>query len=285
MAGAKQRQVGEIRFDEIGCWSEVKLDIIRKYATAYSRILSMKRIHHAYIDGFAGSGLHLSRTRQDFVPGSPLNALHVDPPFQRYYLVDLDGDKVDRLRVLPEVHERANVHLFQGDCNEVLLKEVFPQVRFNDYRRALCVLDPYGLHLNWQVIDTAGKMGSIEVFLNFPIMDINRNALWRRPGKVTAEGHARMTAFWGDESWRTAAYQSEPTLFGDVDDVKLGNRDVVEAFARRLKTVAGFRFVPDPLPMRNSANAVVYYLIFASHQPVAAKIVRDIFDKYRHRQV
>lgn len=34
------------------------------------------------------------------------------------------------------------------------------------------------LHLDWQVIQTAGNMRSIEIFLNFPIMDMNRNALW-----------------------------------------------------------------------------------------------------------
>jgi hypothetical protein len=53
----------------------------------------------------------------------------------------------------------------------------------------------------------------------------------------------------------------------------------------RLKSVAGFEFVPEPLPMRNSTNAVVYYLFFASHQPVASKIVQDIVKKYKNRRV
>jgi hypothetical protein len=47
-----------------------------------------------------------------------------------------------------------------------------------------------------------------------------------------------------------------------------------------LNKVAGFGFVPDPLPMRNSKNAVVYYLFFASPKAVADKIIRDIFRKY-----
>ena len=33
--------------------------------------------------------------------------------------------------------------------------------------------------------------------------------------------------------------------------------------------------------MRNSTNAVVYYLFFASQKPVAEKIIGDIFRKYR----
>lgn len=122
--------------------------------------------------------------------------------------MDLDGDKTDHLQKL--VGDRSNVHIFQGDCNEVLLKKIFPRVRYEDFRRGLCLLDPYGLHLNWEVIETAGKMGTIDLFLNFPIMDMNRNALWRYPDHVPADGIERMTAFWGDESWRDVAYKKNP---------------------------------------------------------------------------
>jgi hypothetical protein len=45
--------------------------------------------------------------------------------------------------------------------------------------------------------------------------------------------------------------------------------------------VAGFQFVPEPLPMKNSTNAVVYYLFFASQKPIAQKIIDAIFKKYR----
>ena len=44
---------------------------------------------------------------------------------------------------------------------------------------------------------------------------------------------------------------------------KVSNEKVAEAFRRRLKKVAGFRNVPEPIAMRNTQNAVVYYLFFA----------------------
>jgi hypothetical protein len=59
------------------------------------------------------------------------------------------------------------------------------------------------------------------------------------------------------------------------------NAQIVAAFRKRLKEAAGFRFVPQPLPMRNSMNAVVYYLFLASPKAVAEKIITSIFDKYR----
>ena len=63
---------------------------------------------------------------------------------------------------------------------------------------------------------------------------------------------------------------------------KVSNAEFAEAFRSRLLKVAGFKRVPEPLPMR-SRNAVVYYLFFASQVDVAEKIVTDIFNKYRNR--
>ena len=167
-----------LKFDKIGYWSEVKLDIIKDYAAAYSRILSGQirpRFSHIYIDAFAGAGIHISRRTGEFVPGSPVNALHVRPPFREYHLIDLDRNKVGSLRQI--MGERSDVQIYEGDCNPILLSQVFPRVRFEDYRRGLCLLDPYGLHLQWEVIAAAGQMRSIDIFLNFPVADMNRNVL------------------------------------------------------------------------------------------------------------
>ncbi|MFH1032922.1 MAG: three-Cys-motif partner protein TcmP [Pseudomonadota bacterium] len=269
-----------VKYDEIGPWSEVKLEIIRDYAAAYSRILSAQKdptLYHVYIDAFAGAGRHISKTTGEFVLGSPTNALLVKPPFREYHLIDLDKKKAAELLALSQQYESVNV--YDDDCNDVLLETVFPKARYEDYRRALCILDPYGLHLNWKVIYTAGKMQSIDIFLNFPVMDINMNVAKKNPDKVQQQQAVRLTSFWGDESWKDDVYISQPTLFGD-ELVKQGNEKLAEAFRQRLKHVAGFKFVPKPLAMRNSTNAIVYYLYFASHKVVAKEIVEDIFGRY-----
>ena len=93
-----------------------------------------------------------------------------------------------------------------------------------------------------------------------------------------------MSRFWGDETWRLAAYVESPqfNLFSAPDRVKQETQNaIVAAFRDRLKNVAGFNFVPEPLPMRNSNHAVVYYLFLASPKPVAEKIIEGIFAKYR----
>jgi len=269
-------------FDEIGYWTEVKLDIVREYAGAYSRILAAQRdpqLYHIYIDAFAGAGVNVSRQTGNFVPGSPLNALNVRPQFREHHLIDIDRNKADSLRAITS--GRTDVHVYEGDCNALLLEKVFPLARYEDYRRALCLLDPYGLHLNWEVIAIAARMLSIEIFLNFPVEDMNRNVLWRNPDRVLSSQIARMSAYWGDDTWRDVAYDTSRDLFGYP--VKTENDTIAAAFRDRLRDVAGFASVPDPLPMRNSRGAVVYYLFFASQKPVAERIVKDIFQKYRDR--
>lgn len=271
-----------LEFDEIGYWSEVKLDIVREYAGAYSKILSKQvkpRFEHVYIDAFAGPGFHVSQTSREFIPGSPLNALRIEPQFTEYHFIELDQMRVEALHQIAE--QRRNVFVYPGDCNQMLLEDVFPRVQWDNYQRGLCLLDPYGLDLNWNVIRTAGKMRSIEIFLNFPVMDMNRNVLWRNPDKVQQDQRDRMTKFWGDETWRHVAYSTEGNLFGFEE--KTDNETIAEAFRQRLLQVAGFRHVPKPMPMRNSQGATVYYLFFASQKPVASHIVKEIFEKYTNR--
>jgi three-Cys-motif partner protein len=127
-------------------------------------------------------------------------------------------------------------------------------------------------------------MKSIELFLNFMIMDANMNVLWRNPDAVAPDQARRMTIFWGDESWREAAYKKELGLFGEMEE-KATNEDVIAAYGKRLKEVAGFKYVPDPIPMRNSRGNVVYYLFFASHNQTGDRIARDVFKKYRNKGV
>lgn len=267
-------------YDEINIWSEIKLHIIREYAQAYSKILSAQKqpsLEHIYIDAFAGAGVHISKTTGEFIPGSPLNALSVNPPFKEYHLIDLNSEKINTL--IDVVSEFSNVHVYNGDCNTLLMSEVFPRCKYESYKRALCLLDPYGLHLNWEVLSKAGQMRSIEIFLNFPVADMNRNVLWSNPDEVDTTQIQRMNAFWGDESWREAAYETNGNLFGFQE--KTDNITIAKAFQVRLRKVTGFSYVPDPIPMRNSKGAIVYYLFFASQRPVAANIVSDIFNKYR----
>jgi len=267
--------------DEIGPWSEIKLDIVREYAAAYSTVLTAQHtpeFHHIYVDAFAGAGVHLSRQTGEFVLGSPLNALLVKPPFREYHFIDLDSERVAQLRALVAEHENCYVHA--RDCNEVLLEEVLPRCRWGDCHRALWLLDPYSYNYHWSVVEAAGREESVEVFLNFPIMAINRTVGQRDQSRVSDESKSRMTAFWGDDSWQKVVHSAVGTLFEEFPSKASGD-SIVNAYRARLHNTARFAYVSEALPMRNTKGGVVYYLVFASQKPVANKIARDIFAKHR----
>ena len=272
--------MADFRLDEVGSWSEIKLEIVRKYAATYSTILTRQKNirRHVYIDGFAGAGHHVSRTTGDVIQGSPAIALDIMPPFSEYHWIDLHSGRVAELRRLAE--GRSEVKVYDGDCNKILLEDVFPRCRYEDFSRGLCLLDPYALNVNWKVLTTAGSMKTIEVFYNFMIMDANMNVLWTNPDRIRQVQADRMNLVWGDESWRSAAYRTQKGLFDDIEE-KRGNQAIVDAFRQRLKDEAGFAYVPEPVPMKNTKGAVVYYLFFASPNSTGSKIVTEIFDKYR----
>lgn len=271
----------ELDYDEIGFWSEIKLEIVRKYAAAYSTIMAKQPSinKHIYVDAFAGPGVHISRATGDFVLGSPLNALRIEPAFKEFHFIDADGNRTAQLKEL--TGNRPDVFTYEGDCNEILPKKIFPRAEYSNYARALCLLDPYNINLAWEVVKAAGQMRSIEIFLNFMIMDANMNVLRHDPERADPRQVARMNRFWGDDSWRTAAYDSSGNLFGWEE--KRTNEQLVQAYRERLIRVAGFGYVPEPLPMCNSKGAAVYYLFFASPKATGEKIVEDIFAKYRNR--
>jgi three-Cys-motif partner protein len=159
-----------------------------------------------------------------------------------------------------------------------LPEEVFPRVKYEEKFRGLCFLDPYGLHLNWSVLVEAAATRTIEIFLNFPILDINRNVVRDRPDQIDDSQLTRMDSFWGGREWLPLLYKSEYDLFGITSDARIAKAEsvLVPAYKRKLKE-AGFAHIPAPLAVRNSCGGLLYYLFFASRNEVGGKIANHLF--------
>jgi hypothetical protein len=87
-----------------------------------------------------------------------------------------------------------------------------------------------------------------------------------------------MMRAWGDDSWKAGLFSTDGNLFRDLE--KVDNWTVAKAFQKRLHDVAGFAYIPEPVPMKNSKNAVLYFWFFASQNSTGAKIAKDIFKHY-----
>ena len=264
--------------DTIGHWSQLKLEILGKYAIPYSSIMEKAGLRHYYIDAFSGPGIHVKKGTDELLSGSPLRALTVVPPFSGYHLIDTDERKTQMLQSLVDRHfSDKNVTVYGGDCNQILPK-VLSGIKYENKERALCFFDPYSLHLDWKVIEMAGKSKVVDMFLNFPILGMNRNVLRHNPETVAESQILEMTKFWGDASWREVAYKESRDLFGNPYSEKSTNEEMILGFQQRLKDVAGFKYVVPAMPMGDRGR-VFYYLMFAAHHSLADKIACSVMSK------
>ena len=269
-------------FDEIGEWTRRKLDLIEEYAAPYADIMSSRKFKYYYIDAFCGAGVHVAKKTNVRVDGSPLRVMKIKRPYTGYYFIDRDGNKTRRLKILCETrYKDRNAKVLTGDCNQIL-EGLLPLFSYDKYERLLCLLDPYGMHLDWRLMEKMGDMGIVDLVLNFPIMDMNRNALLKRLEEAPLWGKESFTRFWGDESWVDFAYYQQGTLSGGAPSLvkRKRNQDIAEEFGSRLRSVAKFKYVSSPVVMKNSGGATLYYLFFASQNPTAYRIAMHLLKKH-----
>lgn len=269
--------------DVVGPWSEDKLKLLRGYLEAYTKIMRRQkwcRNGYHYIDAFAGTGKPRARDEERYIDGSPRVALTIDHPFHSYTFIEKTPWRVEQLQNLADEFPHQDIRIYEEDCNHVITDEITSRIRYEHYNRGLIFLDPFGMDVEWTTIEQVAETQALEIFMNFPVMALNRTALPNSPNALTDSQIERMNRFWGSTEWRGDVYQEVPTLFGPVEmkvHPTTGKR-LGKLFKKRLESL--FPNVTYPLVMTNSKNAPLYCLIFAGHNATGARIVRDIFQRY-----
>lgn len=269
----------DVEIEEIGAWSERKHAIIQEYSRAFTAIMAnaqknVRRFQWDYIDGYAATGLCRRKTTGEVIKGSALNSVDIEPPFSQFTFIELDESKLKLLKM--QTAHRRDVECIAGDTNVIVPRDIVPRYDFRNYRRAFCLLDPYQhKHLHWSTIEAIGRTGTMDLLLHFPTMTMNRGAL-HRDGEVSVDEAAALTRFWGDETWRDAAYVRRDGLFGSLEPEKATDIEIAMAFCERLRKVARFNGTTQPIPMHNSHGALMYYLIFALPIPTATRAATSV---------
>lgn len=287
-----------------GDWTEEKLGRLRGYLSPYMTIFSQNRraqfLTTHYVDAFAGTGTRVSPQSAKYQAptlfddqdeavdiirqGSVQIALTVDPPFDRYLLIDKNPEhatELERLRdSFPQLASRIQIEV--GDANRILQGWV-GQINWARHR-AVVFLDPYGMSVNWDTLQALGRTwtsgsGSVDLWLLIPVgQAVNR--LLPRDRKPTGAEADRLTQFFGTDEWIDAFYTPKRrlTLFGYEEEEfeKHANfESISEFFVARLRTV--FKYVAEnSLMLLNSKNIPLYMLCFASFNPSAVRIANDI---------
>jgi three-Cys-motif partner protein len=266
-----------------GPWSEIKLEILRKYLGFFTSALRNKDFVLRYIDGFAGTG---SRTMAgegsvetifgydealewQEVDGSAKIALATKPPFQRLDFVEDDPRRFSALQNLCVGRPEATAHA--GDANAVLTELCRNTVwrgagASGNGIRAVLFLDPYGLTVDYTTLQTVSRTKAIDVWYLFPLAGLYRQAA-RHETAISPDKAAAITRILGTDEWRKRFYERTPDLL-DLDgrSYRTADVDAIEDYVReRLKNV--FVEVTRPKRIYHSRGMPIFSLFFAVSNP------------------
>jgi three-Cys-motif partner protein len=284
-----------------GGWTQRKLDVLKKYLQAYTKIFKgnpRARFYSiSYVDAFAGTGTlrrpalgglakflpELQESEKEFRKGSVRRALEVEPPFDNYVFIEKDVKKCKELEAISVDFPGRNVEIVNEDANGALLKwcrNLDPK-----RQRAVVFLDPFGASVKWEVIAALGRTQAVDLWVLFPYSAINRMLVRnRRPPKAWAD---RLTSVFGTSEWEGRFYST--TAFRSLLDSQrvesvhksADHRAITDFFVERLGRE--FVAVSNPFPMHNSNGSLLFLLFFAAANERSAKtglkIANDIIGK------
>lgn len=277
-----------------GNWSENKIEILVKYASAYLTIMKKYADKYnwqlLYFDGFAGSGyIKGDKDSENPILGAANRILEISEPrsFDLYYFVEKEKIYADLLyKATKEVFPNKKIFIANNDCNEKIESlSRFLTTKNGKGFKSLAYIDPYGMQLNWKSLQTLQKH-SVDVWILVPTgMGVNR--LLKKDGNISDAWLSRLESFLGmqKEDILPYFYQEKVihTLFGE--EMKMSKEDnAVEKSAKlyedRLKSL--FKFVSKPYVLKNKMNSVMFHFFMASNNKHAVKIADDIIKKYNN---
>ncbi len=103
---------------EVRRWAETKFRLIALYDELFSTGMKNKWEQRVYIDLYAGAGYgHIQGTRS-FLKGSPVIALTVSCPFDKYIFCEESKELLDALKARAQrIAPRVDVTYIQGKCD------------------------------------------------------------------------------------------------------------------------------------------------------------------------
>src|ERR1700722_4223204 len=133
---------------DVGPWSEDKHRLVALYDQLFSTGMQDKWQTRVYIDLYSGPGLVQVRDGGKFLWGSPLLALNVADPFDKYIFCESNVQALSALKSRVEKYfPKADVSYVAGDCNSKADEICGKIPKHSPDRKVLsfCFVDPYVL--------------------------------------------------------------------------------------------------------------------------------------------
>jgi three-Cys-motif partner protein len=141
---------------EVGPWTEDKFDLVRLYCQLFSSAMKNKWTR-AYVDLYAGSGLCRIEGRSQVLLGSPLIALSVDAPFDRYIFCESGTERFSALKTRVE-RDYSNHHVLMiPGMSDEKVQQICDAIPGNSL--VLCFVDPFGCDFRFETLKAISGAG------------------------------------------------------------------------------------------------------------------------------
>jgi three-Cys-motif partner protein len=173
----------KVDYDGLPCsqvhlWAEDKYRLLALYDELFSRGMKKKWDQRVYIDLYAGSGFsHIQGTRR-FLKGSPIIALTVAYPFDKYIFCEEDEELLAALRARSgRLAPQAKVSYIPGKCDAKIdeICGAIPTWSTENRVLSLCLVDPFDFGIKFDTLERLSRVYMDFVVLLAIGMDANRN--------------------------------------------------------------------------------------------------------------
>jgi three-Cys-motif partner protein len=262
----------------VGPWAKEKLDVVARYLDFYTKVLKNQPWQTIYVDAYAGGGrsvvrgmvpsdrsargfFQIDKDEAEFISGSPRVALDISNPFDWYIFIERDFKRVAELRDLQGRYgssRRVDIrHEEVASGIEWFLRQKITKRT----HRGIAFLDPFGVGLDWSIVQALADTRLFEVVINFPLnMAIQR--MLPNSGEVQEGCGNRLDSYFGTPRWYEEVYETRQGFFSIFLEKRRNYRKrLLELYHRRLRDAFGF--TAQPRLIRNTKGTPLYYLLWA----------------------
>lgn len=237
-----------------GKWSEEKHFYIDNFLNLFFRAMYKKWAGNlCYVDLFCGPGRCRTKKTGNEFDGSPLIALKYQ--FSKYIFVDKNEENINTLnsRTVNRAGSEKIVFI-RGDCNDKI-----DEIRHELPKNSLSVVlvDPFKINFNFDSFIKLTNDRRMDLIIVFPLgMTIKRIMNKSKNEKAMIDN------FLGGSDWQSFSKTKPGSLIG---------REITDYFKNNLANL-GYRipkeFIFDEITVKNTKNAPLYKLLFASKDPL-----------------
>jgi three-Cys-motif partner protein len=148
-------EADDLPYNDVGVWTEAKHRLVAYYAALFSAGMKDKWEKRVYIELYAGAGYSRIRDTERIVAGSPIHALTLRVPFDKYIFCERNPEKLEALRVRVRRHApSADVVFIPEGCDGSVsrISAAIPQHSKNHKVLSLCFVDPNDIGIRFSTL-------------------------------------------------------------------------------------------------------------------------------------